>query len=514
MGLGRPARIALAYPSPYRVAMSSLGYQTIYRTLHEAGLCTHRAFLPDGWGRNALPWPRPPTTILTYEGRAPLSAHRVVALSVAYELELAGVVRLLEAAGIPPLARDRHERDPIVVAGGPLTFSNPYPLLPLVDVLVLGEAEHLVADLFDDLLRAPTRSSALAAAERCSHAVLGEVGAPYGADLPPVGKAPRAMLPARSAIVTSDTELADMFLVEPERGCSRPCTFCVMRRTTNGGMRLFSADEVLATIPEDARRVGLVGAAVTDHPQLEAIVHRIVEGGRGIGISSLRADRLTPSLLAALRRGGYRQITVASDGISERMRTLLDRRIREDHLRTAAERVAEAGFSGLKVYEMIGAPEETDDDVTELIEFARELASIVPLTLTFSTFVPKRNTPLDGAPFVGVAASRARLDRIRRALRGTVSIRPQSPKWAHVEYLLARAGSEGGHAAVAAVRAGGGYRAWCAAFEGLPPGTRPLRYGDEEAWARRKGLAALRVPARLRKTPRRSEGRSAAVDTS
>ena len=506
LALGRPAQVCLAYPSPYRVAMSSLGFQTIYRTLNEAGIPTHRAFLPDAWGRASLPWPAPPEAIVSYEGRRPLSAHRIVAVSLAYELEIAGLVRLLEGAGIPVLARDRGERDPLVVVGGPLSFSNPYPVLPLADVLVLGEAEHLVADLFADLLAAPTRSAALAAAEGRPHVVVGEIGAPFDGPLPPVGKAPRHWLPARSAIVTPETELADMFLVEPERGCSRPCTFCVMRRSTNGGMRWLPADEVVARIPDHARRVGLVGAAVTDHPQLEDLVGRIVRGGRRIGISSLRADRLTPSLLELLRRGGYRQITVASDGISERMRTALDRRIREDHLRTAAERVAAAGFAGLKVYEMIGAPGETEEDVDELVAFARELAGIVPLTLTFSTFVPKRNTPLDGAPFVGVAASAARLRRIRTALAGRVTIRPQSPRWAHVEYLLARAGSEGGHAAVAAVHGGGGYRAWLRAFERVEPVGRPLRYGDEEAWARRKGLAALRIPERLRRRQPEREG--------
>lgn len=491
------AHVCLAYPSPYRVGMSSLGFQTIYRTLNEAGLWTHRAFLPDEWDKHALAWPRPPADIRTYEGRRPPADHRVLAVSVAYELEIAGLVRLLEGARIPVLARDRGEHDPVVVIGGPLTFSNPYPLLPFADVLVLGEAEHLVGDLVDDLLRAATRSAALAAAEGRPHMLLGELGAPFRGDLPDVGKAPRTWLPARSAIVTPDTELADMYLVEPERGCSRPCTFCVMRRSTNGGMRWFDAEEVLATIPEHARRVGLVGAAVTDHPQLEALVSGIVDSGRRIGISSLRADRLTPRLLSLLHRGGYRQITVASDGISERMRTMLDRRIREEHLRTAAERVAAAGFAGLKVYEMIGAPGETEEDVDELIEFARELASIVRLTLTFSTFVPKRNTPLDGAPFVGVETSAARLRRIREALSGQVTLRPQSPKWAHVEYLLARAGSEGGHAAVAAVHAGGGYRAWLKAFERVAEVGRPIRYGDEEAWARRKGLAALRVPDRI-----------------
>jgi len=83
-----------------------------------------------------------------------------------------------------------------------------------------------------------------------------------------------------------------MFLIEPERGCSRGCTYCVMRRTTNGGMRTVDPERVLALIPGQARRIGLVGAAVTDHPGIVELVRTLVEDGREVGISSLRADRL------------------------------------------------------------------------------------------------------------------------------------------------------------------------------------------------------------------------------
>jgi radical SAM superfamily enzyme YgiQ (UPF0313 family) len=292
-----------------------------------------------------------------------------------------------------------------------------------------------------------------------------------------------------------------MFLVEPERGCSRRCTFCVMRGATTGGMRLLDIEDPLALVPEHAKRVGLVGAAVTDHPRLEELVARVVESGRGIGISSLRADRLTPGLLERLARGGYRQITVASDGISERMRVALHRKIHADDLRRAARMVAAQGsFRGLKIYEMIGVPGETDDDADELIDLALELAAIVRLTLTFSTLVAKRNTPLDGQPFMGVKPADARLERIRRGLRGKVELRPQSPRWAHIEHMLAQRGPEGGHATLEAVRAGGRYRDFVQAFGALPPSERPLVFGDEARRAHRKGKAALvdDRPAELR----------------
>lgn len=488
------AQIALAYPSPYRAGMSSLGFQTLYRILNEEGLDTHRVFLPDAWEAQALPWPQPPRPVLSVEAERPLSTYPIIGISVAYELELAGVVRLLEGAGIPLLAAHRGERDPIIIAGGPLTNSNPSALLPFVDLLIAGEAEHLLPAAIRELQGTQGRRRAIEAAAALPSTCVGELEPGHFAALPVPARAPKEFLPAYSAILTPDTELADMFLVEPERGCSRRCTFCVMRGSTAGGMRILDLDRPLAVIPEHARRVGLVGAAVTDLPHLEELVATIVDGGRGVAVSSLRADRLTPRFLRDLQRGGYRTITVASDGISERMRQRLDRKIREEHLLQAARLIRDEGFHRMKIYEMIGAPGETDEDADELVRLALEIASIQRLTLTFSTFVAKRNTPLDGQPFLGVKEAEARLQRIRAGLRGRVEMRPQSPRWAHVEFLLAQRGADAGRASALAVHAGGRYADWIRAFHQVEPLPRPLRFGDEEAWERRRGKAADRRP--------------------
>lgn len=489
----RDTPFCLLYPSPYRVGMSSLGFQTLYRILNAEGVGAHRAFLPDEWEPAALPWPAPRQAILAYESGRPVSDYRVIGLSVAYELEVTGIIRALEGAGIPVLAADRGPRDPIIIAGGPLTDSNPAVVLPFVDLLICGEAEVELPLALDRILGASTREAGLEAAAASPHACLGEVAPGLFEPIPLPASAPLAVLPARSSIVTPDTELSDMFLIEPERGCSRGCTFCVMRGESTGGMRLFDPDVALPMIPEHAKRVGLVGAAVTDHPKLESLVDAIVSTGRGVGISSLRADRLTPRLLDNLSRGGYRQITVASDGISERQRLALKRKITADDLRGAARMVGEhQALRGLKVYQMIGAPGENEDDVDELIEMSRELASLVPLTLTFSTFVAKQRTPLDGQPFLGVKAAGRRLAKIRKALHHKIKIRPQSPRWAHIEYMVAQRGPEAGHAALQAVHAGGRYADWVQAFAALGPNERTLVFGDEARRAARKGRAAKR----------------------
>src|SRR5690606_7463414 len=125
---------------------------------------------------------------------------------------------------------------------------------------------------------------------------------------PKVAQIDDAKLPARSVIATPNTELADMYMTEAARGCSRGCTYCVMRRSTNGGMRIIPREAIISGIPDGTRRVGLVGAAVTDHPDIIAIVRDVVDGGREVGISSLRADKLTDELVGLLARGGYRTL--------------------------------------------------------------------------------------------------------------------------------------------------------------------------------------------------------------
>src|SRR5581483_7314406 len=255
-----------------------------------------------------------------------------------------------------------------------------------------------------------------------------------------VAKASDAQLPARSQIVTPDTELRSMFLIEPERGCSRGCHYCVMRRTTNGGMRTVDPERVLELIPSWARRVGFVGAAVTDHPRIAELLERVVQAGREVGVSSLRADRLTPRLVKALKDGGARGLTVASDGPSQRLRDAVDRKHSEAQILNAANLAKAAGMKRLKVYNIVGLPTEQDEDIDELIHFTVELSKILPLSLGVAPFAAKRNTPMDGSPFAGIDVVEDRLKRLQRGLRGRAEVRPTSAKWAWVEYMLAQSG--------------------------------------------------------------------------
>jgi len=469
-----PLRVALAYPSPYAVGMSSLGYQRIYRAIQEAdGHMCERAFLPDRDAKDETP--------ITYESKALLTDFPIVALSVAYELEIGGVIRLLEASSIPAVREERDARHPFILAGGPLTFSNPVPLAPYADAVIIGEAEGLVTDVLSAIAGASTRAHALSALAAMPHVF---VPAHHGEALPSLAQCDDELLPAWGPIMTPHAELANMFLIESERGCSRGCTYCVMRRSTNGGMRIVPMDRVLSLVPEGAKRVGLVGAAVSDHPKVVDIVTALVERGCEVGLSSLRPDRLNDRFVGALKAGGYKTLTTAMDGASERLRDKIERRTRVKHLERAAELVRAHRLHRLKLYLMIGLPSETDEDIDECVGFLRELSRRAPVSLGIAPFCAKKNTPLDGEPFAGINVVRARLARLTRGLRGKVDVRATSARWAWVEYVLAQGGAAEGRAVLDAVRAGGSFDAYRKAFAALPgPPRRSLPLWSEGAGA-------------------------------
>jgi radical SAM superfamily enzyme YgiQ (UPF0313 family) len=237
-------------------------------------------------------------------------------------------------------------------------------------------------------------------------------------------------------------------------------------------MRKVPKEMILSFIPEGARKVGLVGAAVSDHPQIVEVVNELADQGKQVGLSSLRPDRLKLPFVAALKRAGYRTLTTALDGASERLRETIERRGRVPHYEALCDHARAVGMQRVKLYLMLGLPGETDADVDECVEFVSKLSRIIPVALGIAPFCAKRRTPLDGQTFAGIDVVQGRLERLKRGLKGRAEVRATSAKWAWVEFVLAQGAEAEGLAFWQAVQAGGRFSDYRAAFSAFGYGVR------------------------------------------
>lgn len=248
---------------------------------------------------------------------------------------------------------------------------------------------------------------------------------------------------------------------------------------------------VLDLIPDEVGKVGLVGAAVTDHPGIKTILRGLIEEkGKRIGISSLRADRLDEEFVDLLRRGGYRSITVALDAASARLRDAIEKNIKDRHIERVAELARGAGMRHVKLYVIVGLPGETEEDRQELVQLVLRIRKTIPVVLGVSPFIPKFHTPLANAPFAGEKEVKRMLDALKLALRGQVEVRGPGAREAWTEYRLAQGGLAHAQAAVAAAEAGGRLSAWRRALKSLPERVEPDNFSSLiPAPTRRRGRA-------------------------
>ena len=434
-----PIRVTLGYPNAYKVGMASLGFQVAYKLMNaEPDVVAERVFLEEL-----------PGELITYESGRRAADAQIFAVSIAYELDLTNLIRLLLRSRIEPLRERRDEADPLVLVGGPLTSSNPWPLAPFADVILIGDGEETIPALFEAYRRAESKRAFLDLIEGLPGVFLPD----RMAREPHFATARPETLPAAAQFVTPDAEFPNTFLIEVERGCPRPCTFC-LARVMYGPTRNVPLDRVLAAIPEDVPKVGLIGAALTDYPWIKELSRALVERGQAFSYSSIRADRVDLELAELMRAGGMQSFTFAADGPSQRLRDLLRKQITTEDLLRAARIAREAGFRRFKLYQMIGLPTETEEDLEEMVELTVELSRYARLALTVSPFVPKRHTPHFADRFAGVKTIEKRLKFIARRLgkhRARVELRSVSARWAWVEAVIARGGPEVGLAALSLV---------------------------------------------------------------
>jgi radical SAM superfamily enzyme YgiQ (UPF0313 family) len=480
--------VALAFPNTYHVGMSNLGFQAVYGLLNQQSdvLC-ERVFLPER--RLAEEYVRTRTPLLSLESQRPVKDFEIVSFSLSHENDYPSVVGLLDMADIPVRQADRGDNGPIVIAGGVTTRTNPEPLADFLDLILIGDGEVLLPSFIQAWRE--IRSYPLPKTDRILHLARNVPGAyapalyeaapigggrlaaskPLHPDLPVRVKAARAdKLPSpalTNPILTPDTEFANTRLVEIGRGCGHGCRFCLAGYVYRPP-RFASKESIFKAlgIPERPnQKVGLISPAVADHPDLDDIVETLIDQGRQVSVSSLRLEAITPRSARALAAGKLQGAAVAPEAGSERLRRIINKNLSQEQILDGATLLSEAGFKKLKLYFMIGLPEETDDDIDALVDLALSIQDRSrkavsrkkgpTLSLTLSNFVPKPHTPFETAPMASAEVLRNRARSVRDRLRHTMRVQFDPPKWAYLQTAFSRGGREMGGLISALHRTGG-----------------------------------------------------------
>jgi radical SAM superfamily enzyme YgiQ (UPF0313 family) len=441
--------IALAYPNTYQVGMSNLGLQTVYRLFNQrADVVCERVFYRQGADSRPL---------ISLESQRDVNDFAVLAFSISFEMDYFNAVEMLRQADIPPLAEERDEDHPLLLAGGPAVTANPQPLTPIFDAFAIGEAEIIVPLLVETLQAGigESRGDLLSA--------LANIPGLYVPSQYPISNIQYPVkrqwitdldiCPATSVVLTPDTEFGDMYLIEIARGCGRGCRFCLAGYTYRP-VRERSPAVLLEQAKEGMHyrdRIGLVSAAVSDYSRLEELVTGLREMGVRLSASSLRVDPLPEALVRALAESGVQTLTIAPEAGSQRLRNLINKNVSEDDLMRAVELAARYRFAQLKLYFMLGLPTETDEDIQALIDLVLAVRERFPrrITVNVTPFVPKAHTPFQWVAMAPVEGLKEGLNRIEQSLRAKgIAVRAESPAWAAVQGVLSRGDSRVGQTLV------------------------------------------------------------------
>ncbi len=425
------ATICLAFPDVYEVGMSYLGFKILYHLLNkEQGVQAERVYAP--WIDMEAKMRERHIPLRTLETKKTLKECDIVGFTLQYELSYTNILNMLDLGGVPVLAADRTDEDPLVIVGGPCVY-NPEPLADFFDFAIIGEGEEVMVEVmtaYKKWKRAGKpggRQAFLQEVVKISGIYVPsfykveynenntiKAVQPVAENVPPVvykrvvGDMNSVDFPT-SPIVPFGEIVHDRIMLEVFRGCSRGCRFC------HAGMVYRPVRERKPEVLKDLARqlvdntgyneISLVSLSSADYSCLAPMVHDMIDEFKddrvSVSLPSLRIDSFCVAIakeIQAVRKSG---LTFAPEAGSQKMRDVINKGVTEEDLMNAVGAAFESGWNSVKLYFMIGLPFENDGDVLAIADLARKVQYKYyqvtgkrgcKVTCSASFFVPKPYT--------------------------------------------------------------------------------------------------------------------------
>ncbi len=464
------------YPDVYELGVSHLGLKILYSIVNRLdGVMADRAYLPwlDMIGimrREGLP-------LFGLESRRPMADFDLIGITLQSELTYSNIPETLSLAGIPVLCADRGGKHPIVMAGGPCA-TNPLPLVRFIDVFFLGEAEEgikEIAQVFQQHLDREERLSALALIDGCyvpaHHSGQKIVSRKFSSF------SEGSMLHSPQ-LLSWQLATHNRCVSEIMRGCSRGCRFChagyfyrPVREREASAVRDEILQEIALTGWDEA---GLLSLSSSDYSRVKDLLAGLlaaVDTNRThISMPSLRVDALDTETVELMRELGREGLTIAPEAGSQRLRDVINKNLSEEEILSGVQIALDLGWQKIKLYFMVGLPQETEEDIDGIIALTSRIASLgkgLQISVSLSPFVPKAFTPFQWAPMLSREELLRRCLKVKQAFgrQRNIRVKYHTIETSLLEAVFSRGDERGGDVIYSAWQAGARFDGWNECFD-------------------------------------------------